>query len=761
MVPSIIYAYDSVGRRYKISSYSQADPTIGTDTPVNEVLYEYNDLGMVDREYQEHEGAKDANTLFVQYNYDDADGDSNGVFDNGMRLKSVRFPSQTDNYYVNDSDSTVARLTHYLYTDSKSSSPWEESGVSDAISRVSAIASTTSRGTSAENDNVYAAYLYNGVGRLAVEDFTQPDVRLDYWGQTPDTYAGFDRFGRVTQQLWRDYTEPADRAKYLYAYDRNSNRTYRDSTQATQDWAYTYDDLNRLTEARKGTFSTAPTFTTETSRQGWDLDAVGNWEGFKTDAGHSGGWDNTEARNENLANEITDIDSSSTHVGYDSRGNMTTVPDPTDMSGANLDCSYDAWNRLIEIKDGANVICKFEYDGLGRRIKKHIADGTDETYDSYRHFFYNSGWQVLETRSTATVGDDADTLEPEYQYIWSLRYIDAPVLRDENTDLNDDLCDDERLYYLTDANMNVTCLTDTGGDAVERYLYDPYGGVTFKTGGWGARGSSSYANFILYAGYYQDDETGLYHVRNRYYHALLGRFITRDPIGYVDGMSSYQYTGSRPISYVDPMGKEEEAPLTAGLTMTGTATMDLWERDKFNADDHAAHFEITVKARCVCIAGLWKGDLLHVESPDDRPESMGYWGKMDHITSPTTEESTEFADGIYGKTVTWQGHTWEGEKKIIYVTTAAVVAVFETGAAVVVAGPFGGYVAAGPAAATGVVYGEFVGGKFGADFEIKIMIKCEGPFGTMGISAFPDSWKRTYGDDELYWKEGGLQVEEE
>jgi hypothetical protein len=39
----------------------------------------------------------------------------------------------------------------------------------------------------------------------------------------------------------------------------------------------------------------------------------------------------------------------------------------------------------------------------------------------------------------------------KYQYVWDIRYIDAPVLRDENTD-EDDLCDDETLYYTTDAN---------------------------------------------------------------------------------------------------------------------------------------------------------------------------------------------------------------------------------------------------------------------------------------------------------------------
>jgi len=39
----------------------------------------------------------------------------------------------------------------------------------------------------------------------------------------------------------------------------------------------------------------------------------------------------------------------------------------------------------------------------------------------------------------------------KYEYVWDIRYIDAPVLRDENTD-EDDLCDDETLYYTTDAN---------------------------------------------------------------------------------------------------------------------------------------------------------------------------------------------------------------------------------------------------------------------------------------------------------------------
>ena len=88
-------------------------------------------------------------------------------------------------------------------------------------------------------------------------------------------------------------------------------------------------------------------------------------------------------------------------------------------------------------------------------------------------------------------------LQPDWQYVWSPRYVDAAVLRDKNTDA-DGLCDDERLYYLCDANFNVTTLVDTNGDAVERYLYDAYGTVTIYDGSWtNTRSTSSYANVVM------------------------------------------------------------------------------------------------------------------------------------------------------------------------------------------------------------------------------------------------------------------------
>ena len=107
--------------------------------------------------------------------------------------------------------------------------------------------------------------------------------------------------------------------------------------------------------------------------------------------------------------------------------------------------------------------------------------------------------------------------------------------------------------------MNVTALVEDDGDVVERYMYDPYGKVTVLDADFSedADGKSDYDNSILFAGYYHDWETGLYHVRNRYYHTRLG-WITRDPAGYADGMSLYEYCGSRALTAVDPFGTKNK-----------------------------------------------------------------------------------------------------------------------------------------------------------------------------------------------------------
>ncbi len=350
-------------------------------------------------------------------------------------------------------------------------------------------------------------------------------------------------------------------------HDRNSNRKWRENDPTSgKDEYFTYDRLNRLTSMDRGDLTgTYPNYTgisgTPAAERDYTLHALGNWTDYIEKS--SGSTTLDQDRTHNSVNEITGISEGGGEVpwidpAWDARGNMTTVPKPSNLALAGgFTCAYDSWNRLAEVKQGQTVVAKYEYDGLNRRVKKHIdtqSPADPNGVDVYQHFFYNVEWQVLETREADSVDTAPDTLQPEYQFVWSQRYIDAPVLRDKNTD-EDDLCDDETLYYLTDAQMNVTALVDTGGDAVERYVYDPYGKVTIYDDDWSeTRSVSSYANPILFAGYYRDDETHLYHVRNRMYHPSLGRWLQRDPLLYVDGMNLYEYVRSAPINEVDPNG---------------------------------------------------------------------------------------------------------------------------------------------------------------------------------------------------------------
>ena len=145
---------------------------------------------------------------------------------------------------------------------------------------------------------------------------------------------------------------------------------------------------------------------------------------------------------------------------------------------------------------------------------------------------------------------------PKVQWLWDIRYVDAPVLRWRDADNDENHTLEETLYFCNDANMNVTALVNaSSGDVVERYVYDPYGKVTITDANWSViTWANSKKNEILYCGYRWDPETGLYHVRHRYYHPTLGRWTTRDPKVYSDTYNLYQYCVSAPLRGVDPLG---------------------------------------------------------------------------------------------------------------------------------------------------------------------------------------------------------------
>jgi RHS repeat-associated protein len=104
-------------------------------------------------------------------------------------------------------------------------------------------------------------------------------------------------------------------------------------------------------------------------------------------------------------------------------------------------------------------------------------------------------------------------------------------------------------------------MTDSSGTVVERYAYSPYGVTTILApNGSTPRATSSVGNSYMYTGRRLDkefatsSEDAIYYYRARYYLPTLGRFGSRDPLQYVDGMSVYGYVRSVPMQYVDPYG---------------------------------------------------------------------------------------------------------------------------------------------------------------------------------------------------------------
>jgi len=228
----------------------------------------------------------------------------------------------------------------------------------------------------------------------------------------------------------------------------------------------------------------------------------------------------------------------------------------------------------VKVASGATTVAEYRYDPDAsghRRIARLVPDGAN--WDRTDFYYTRSpalrslgggGWQVVEERfADAQADKDAVATTAKYQYVWSLRYIDACILRDEDKDADGDCTDaegaggSERLYYASGANMEVTAVVSTSGTVQERYTYTPYGQPTIHDDDWSDTKTwdNSKKNEIRFCGYHYDGESGLYHVRYRMYHPTLGRWVQRDPLRYVDGMHASAYVVGAPTHFVDPSGR--------------------------------------------------------------------------------------------------------------------------------------------------------------------------------------------------------------
>ncbi|TQE94365.1 MAG: RHS repeat-associated core domain-containing protein, partial [Spiribacter salinus] len=102
--------------------------------------------------------------------------------------------------------------------------------------------------------------------------------------------------------------------------------------------------------------------------------------------------------------------------------------------------------------------------------------------------------------------------------------------------------------------FSIAAITDDTGAVVERYGYDAYGDsvVLDAAGDPLVENVSTVGNPYRFTGRRVDDETGLQFNRVRYFSNEAGRFLSRDPYGYIDGLSLYR--GYYVPNYRDPFG---------------------------------------------------------------------------------------------------------------------------------------------------------------------------------------------------------------
>ncbi len=104
-------------------------------------------------------------------------------------------------------------------------------------------------------------------------------------------------------------------------------------------------------------------------------------------------------------------------------------------------------------------------------------------------------------------------------------------------------------YFHGDVLGSVRLVTDAGGAVVASADYGAYGAVRRTSGSMPAYG------YVGMYGVERDAATGLLFMRARYYSPMIGRFISRDPIGLSSGdVNWYRYCGNALLLAADPCG---------------------------------------------------------------------------------------------------------------------------------------------------------------------------------------------------------------
>jgi RHS repeat-associated protein len=164
-------------------------------------------------------------------------------------------------------------------------------------------------------------------------------------------------------------------------------------------------------------------------------------------------------------------------------------------------------------------------------------------------------------------------------------------------------------YYHRNQQYSVTAVTTSTGAVAERYAYSAYGEPTVLNAAGSAISSSSISNRNMYTGREWDSTVGFYHFRARWMSPKTGRFLGRDPIGYLFSLSLTRYVRNMPVNLIDPSGLFEAGAGTIGFEQLTYAALNC-------VKECAGNFPTLVSTGCEAVKnptqGKWPLDDLDI-----------------------------------------------------------------------------------------------------------------------------------------------------
>ena len=289
-------------------------------------------------------------------------------------------------------------------------------------------------------------------------------------------------------------------------------------------------------------------------------DLVGNISSL-AHAAAGGSWTRTytydEPHNPARTNRLT-----STRVGtvteaysYDAHGNVVATPHVPLMSWDHKDQLQATATQVVNV--GVPETTWYRYDAAGQRVRKATvsANGVLEHervylggYEVYREYAID-GSVTLE-RQTLPVADGVGRIALiETTTIDGAKPLKPPVTT-------------QRYQFANHLGSACVELDDNAAVITYEEFY-PYGATSLL-------GGRSVAELSLkryrFSGKERDDESGFNYHGARYYAPWLGRWMSPDPEGLVDGPCLYAYCGGNPVVHHDPSGTQGTKPYQMWLS---------------------------------------------------------------------------------------------------------------------------------------------------------------------------------------------------